>query len=149
MKYPRLQNRDARWAMQTILCLEIDPAILADLLRTLSIHGEVLAIRAGQDVSSMRDTTPIGDTATLRTLLTAYGLTPRQCDLVVLDMQGRSRADIAERYGVSASTVKKYWSAIYRRLGVASRPALRTWVLAQLVCTPAPQWLEQLVRSGK
>ena len=35
--------------MQTVLYLDIDPTVLADLLRALSVQGEVLAIHAGQD----------------------------------------------------------------------------------------------------
>jgi DNA-binding NarL/FixJ family response regulator len=125
--------------MQTVLYLDINPPVLADLLRALSIHGEVLAIRASQDAPLIGSAAGIADEATVRTLLTMHGLTPRQCDLVVLDVQGRSRADIAEVCGVSAATVKKYWAAIYRRLNVASRPMLRAWVLAQLEHTPVPQ----------
>jgi DNA-binding NarL/FixJ family response regulator len=124
--------------MQTVLYLDIDPAVLADLLRALTMQGEVLAIRAGQDASPIEVAAARGDEAILRTLLTAHGLTPRQCDLVVLDVQGRSRTDIAELCGVSAATVKKYWAQIYRRLAVESRPALRAWVVAQLGSTHRP-----------
>jgi DNA-binding NarL/FixJ family response regulator len=118
--------------MQTVLYLDIDPTVLADLLRTLSLHGEVLAIRAGQDALAIGSPAGMPDEATIRTHLTARGLTPRQCDLVVLDVQGHSRTDIAEVCGVSPTTVEKYWVAIYRRLGVQSRHMLRAWVLAQL-----------------
>jgi hypothetical protein len=51
--------------MQTLVYLEIDPAILADLLHTLSIHGQVLAIHARQDVSPIPATAAIGDAADL------------------------------------------------------------------------------------
>jgi DNA-binding NarL/FixJ family response regulator len=87
----------------------------------------------------------MGDEATLRMLLTRHGLTPRQCDLVVLDMQGHSRADIAELCGVSPATVKKYWATIYNRLGVESRQMLRAWVLAQLARAPVVPLLEQII----
>jgi DNA-binding NarL/FixJ family response regulator len=117
--------------MQTVLYLDIDPTVLADLLRALSIHGEVLAIRAGQDAPALGSAAGMADEAALRTHLTARGLTPRQCDLVVLDWQGRSRADIAELCGVSTATVKKYWAEIYRRLGVESRQMLRLWIKAR------------------
>ena len=82
--------------------------------------------------------------ATIRTHLTARGLTPRQCDLVVLDVQGHSRADIAELCGVSPATVKKYWAAIYARLGVESRQMLRAWVRAHLDCALVLQRQEQM-----
>jgi DNA-binding NarL/FixJ family response regulator len=118
--------------MQTVLYLDIDPTTLADLLRALSMQGEVLAIRAGQEALAIGSAAGTTAEATIRAHLTAHGLTPRQCDLVVLDVQGHSRADIAELCGVSPATVKKYWAAIYARLGVASRQMLRAWVQAQL-----------------
>jgi DNA-binding NarL/FixJ family response regulator len=131
--------------MQTMLYLDIEPTVLAELLRALSVQGEVLAIRAGQDARTTGSAVGIADEATIRILLTARGLTPRQCDLVVLDVQGHSRADIAAVCGVSPATVKKYWAAIYRRLGVASRPKLRAWIRAQLAREPAAALLEQMV----
>jgi DNA-binding NarL/FixJ family response regulator len=131
--------------MQTVLYLDIDPAALAELLRALSVQGAVLAIRAGQDALSIGSAARMTDEATLRTHLTARGLTPRQCDLVVLDLQGHSRTEIAEVCGVSPATVKKYWAAIYARLGVESRPMLRAWVQAQLACPPTAPLLEQVV----
>jgi DNA-binding NarL/FixJ family response regulator len=131
--------------MQTVLYLDIDPTVLADLLRALSMQGEVLAIRAGQEEPLIGSAVGVGDEATMRTLLTAHGLTPRQCDLVVLDWQGRSRADIAELCGISTATVKKYWAAIYRRLGVERRPMLRAWVQTQLARVPVAPLLEQVI----
>ena len=103
------------------------------------MHGEVLAIRAGQEMLPIESLANIGDEAAVRRQQRAHGLTPRQCDLVVLDVQGHSRADIAEMCGVSAATVKKYWAEIYRRLGVKSRSALRAWVLGQLEGIAASQ----------
>ncbi len=116
--------------MQTVLYLNIDPTVLADLLRALSMQGEVLAIRAGQDARAIGSAVGMADEATIRTHLTACGLTPRQCDLVVLDLQGHSRTEIAELCGVSPATVKKYWAAIYARMGVESRQMLRSCILA-------------------
>jgi len=131
--------------MQTMLYLDIDPTVLADLLRALSVQGEVLAIRASQDALSIGSAAGMRDEATIRTHLTARGLTPRQCDLVILDLQGHSRTEIAEMCGVSPATVKKYWAAIYRRLHVESRPMLRAWVQAQLARASAAPLLEQVV----
>jgi DNA-binding NarL/FixJ family response regulator len=125
--------------MQTVLYLDVDPAVLADLLSTLTMQCEVLAIRAGQEVLPSGSGGGNDDEAAMRALLTAHGLTPRQCDLVVLDVQGHSRADIAELCGISTVTVKKYWAAIYRRLQVESRPMLRAWLVAHLGSTPLPE----------
>ena len=125
--------------MQTMLYLDIEPTVLAELLRALSVQGEVLAIRAGQEALSIGAADGMRDEATIRAYLTARGLTPRQCDLVVLDVQGHSRTEIAEMCGVSPATVKKYWAAIYRRLQVESRPMLRAWLVAHLGSTPLPE----------
>jgi DNA-binding NarL/FixJ family response regulator len=127
-----------------VLYLDIDPAVLADLLRTLNEQGEVLAIRAGQDARLLGS----ADEAAVRTLLTAHGLTPRQCDLVILNWQGHSRADIAAPCGISSATVKKYWAAIYARLGVENRPMLRAWVQAHLARASAAPLLEEVVGVG-
>jgi len=131
--------------MQTMLYLDIDPTVLADLLRALSVQGEVLAIRASQDALSIGSAAGMSDEATIRTHLTARGLTPRQCDVVVLDLQGHSRTEIAEMCGVSPATVKKYWAAIYRHLHIESRPMLRAWVQAQLARASAAPLQEQVV----
>ena len=131
--------------MQTMLYLDIDPTTLAELLRALSVQGEVLAIRAGQEALSIGSAAGMSDEATIRAYLTARGLTPRQCDLVVLDVQGHSRTEIAEMCGVSPATVKKYWAAIYARLGVESRPMLRAWIRAQLARAPGAPLLEQMI----
>ena len=125
--------------MQTMLYLDIEPTTLAELLRALSVQGAVLAIRAGQEALPIGSAAGMRDEATIRTHLTTHGLTPRQCDLVVLDVQGHSRAEIADLCGVSPATVKKYWAAIYRRLQVESRPMLRAWLVAHLGSTPLPE----------
>jgi DNA-binding NarL/FixJ family response regulator len=131
--------------MQTVLYVDIDPAALADLLHALSLQGEVLAIRTGQEALSIGSTARTADEVTIRTYLTTRGLTPRQCDLVVLDMQGHSRTEIAEMCGVSPATVKKYWAAIYARLGVENRLMLRAWIRSQLPRTPEVPLLDQMI----
>ena len=128
--------------MQTMLYLDIDPTTLAELLRALSVQGEVLAIRAGQEALPIGSAAGMSDEATIRAYLTARGLTPRQGDLVVLDVQGHSRTEIAEMCGVSPATVKKYWATIYARLGVENRPMLRAWVQAHLARESAAPLLE-------
>jgi DNA-binding NarL/FixJ family response regulator len=116
--------------MQTLLLLDIDPAVLAELLGALTAKGAVLAIQAGQDAPVMAPTTGSFDPGAIRTLLTMHGLTARQCDIVLLDVQGHSRTDIAELCGISPATVKKYWATIYARLGIDRRQTLRGWLLA-------------------
>jgi len=130
--------------MQTMLYLDIEPTVLAELLRGLSVQGAVLAIRAGQDALPIGSAAGMSNEATIRAYLTTRGLTPRQCDLVVLDLQGHSRTEIAEMCGVSPATVKKYWAAIYRRLHIESRPMLRAWVRAHLDRARVPQRQEEI-----
>jgi DNA-binding CsgD family transcriptional regulator len=117
---------------------------LAELLPALSVQGEVLAIHAGREALAIGSAAGMTDEATIRTLLTARGLTPRQCDLVVLDVQGHSRTEITEVCGVSPATVKKYWAAIYARLGVESRQMLRAWIGEQLARAPAAPLQKQV-----
>jgi DNA-binding CsgD family transcriptional regulator len=107
--------------MQVTLTLELDPALLGQLLTVYRARGRRRAIFAPS----------LPEAASIRTLLTSYGLTPRQCDLVLLDVQGYTRADIAAHCDISPATVKKYWAAIYARLGIQRRQALRAWLLAQ------------------
>ena len=117
--------------MQTLLFLDIDPAALAELLTSVNAHGQVLAIRTLRDALAHA---PVGgglDLVAARALLAARGLTARQCDLVLLDVQGHTRAEIAERCELSPLTVKKYWLAIYARLGMHRRQSLRAWINAQ------------------
>jgi len=107
--------------MHVTLTLELDPTVLAQLLAVYQARGRRLAVSAPS----------LPEAASIRTLLTSYGLTPRQCDLVLLDVQGYTRADIAAHCGISPATVKKYWNAIYATLGIQGRESLRAWVLAQ------------------
>jgi DNA-binding NarL/FixJ family response regulator len=54
-------------------------------------------------------------------------LTARQTEMVALWVSGMSQPQIAERLGVSPSTVKTHIDAANRRLGIASRNALFVW----------------------
>jgi DNA-binding CsgD family transcriptional regulator len=108
--------------MQVTLTLEVDPVLLAQLLIVCQARGHRLAVS--------EPSTP--DASSIRTLLTSYGLTPRQCDVVLLDVQGYTRTDIATYCGISPESVKKYWNAIYAALRIRGRQAVRSWVLAQL-----------------
>ncbi len=108
--------------MQVTLTLELDLVLLAQLLTVCQARGQRLATSA--------PSTP--ETSSIRMLLTSSGLTPRQCDVVLLDVQGYTRTDIALYCGIAPESVKKYWTAIYAALGMRGRQAVRSWVLAQL-----------------
>ncbi len=51
----------------------------------------------------------------------ALGLTPRQCEVLTLLMQGKANKVIARDLGLSVETVKDHVAAVLRCLGVASR----------------------------
>jgi DNA-binding CsgD family transcriptional regulator len=122
--------------MQTLLILDIEPAVLAKLLQQLAVQGSVLAIRAGADLPGDPPAAPLAPP--IRALLTGYGLTARQCDVVLLDLQGLTRTDIAIRCGITPLTVKKYWRSISTRLGLQRRQSIREWVLAQYTQSEGP-----------
>ena len=116
--------------MQITLTLTIDPALVSTLLRALHSPEPPLTLELrGEAACAMPATHPHG--LPIRALLTTHGLTARQCDVVLLDLQGLTRADIAARCGISPLTVKKYWVAIYAQLGIQRRQSIREWLLAQ------------------
>jgi len=115
--------------MQTTLVLELEPKTLADVLRDLAERGCQVAVHAATGAAETAIKPPAVDYDAVRTRLFLAGLTPRECDVVVLDLQGHSRADIAARCGVGPASVKKYWQAIYSKIGVQCRSALRAWAL--------------------
>jgi DNA-binding NarL/FixJ family response regulator len=49
------------------------------------------------------------------------GVTPRQADVLLLLLQGKSNKDIARRLGLSVETIKDHVAAVLRTLGVSSR----------------------------
>lgn len=49
------------------------------------------------------------------------GLTPRQSDVLLLLLEGKSNKDIARRLGLSVETIKDHVQAVLRTLGVNSR----------------------------
>ena len=64
----------------------------------------------------------------VETLVGAYGLTPRECDVVLLLMKGRSEPYIAETLSVSRSTVHSHIVKTYLKVGVHSRQELLSCV---------------------
>lgn len=116
--------------MQITVTLTIDSALLSRMLPAIE------PVNQGGTPPQFGAVVTAGAPAhlaapSLRALLVAYGLTARQCDLVLLDLSGYSRAEIAAQYGISPLTVKKYWTLINARLGVQRRQSIRAWALAQ------------------
>jgi NarL family two-component system response regulator LiaR len=59
--------------------------------------------------------------AVARDLPETFGLTPRECEVLALMVEGLSNPDIAERLVVSRSTAKAHVSNILSKLGVSNR----------------------------
>ena len=59
-------------------------------------------------------------------------ISPRERELVLLDLQGMSRHAIAQHMGITAKSVSTYWRNIYRKLDIHSRQELRIYILDQL-----------------
>lgn len=135
--------------MQTLLLLEIAPGSLAELLAALGKRGEILAIRTLHDALAYTPVNSGLDLVAARALLIARGLSMRQCDLVLLDVQGYSRTEIAEHCDLSPATIKKYWLAIYARLGMHRRQAVRLWLAEQCGMAIEPPLNERAVGVPK
>ena len=118
--------------MQITLTLEFDEARLAELLAAYQAQGHPSRICVHSAPAPNPCRPEVLEDTTIRALLTQHGLTSRQCDLVLLDVEGYTRADIAARCGISPATVKKYWAAIYATLGIQRRQTLRAWLHAHV-----------------
>ena len=53
--------------------------------------------------------------------LREYGFSPREVELALLLMAGKSNQEISDELFVSVQTVKNYISKMYRKAGVSSR----------------------------
>jgi len=69
-----------------------------------------------------------------RSLATALGLSPRECDIVQCVFDGASEKCIAEQLGLSPHTVHTYLWRIYRKLHVQSRQGLLVRIFAEFRC---------------
>jgi DNA-binding CsgD family transcriptional regulator len=53
----------------------------------------------------------------------AFGLTPREAEVLLWTAQGKSNGDIATILGMSEKTVKQHLGVVFQKLGVESRTA--------------------------
>ncbi len=92
-------------------------ALLFDALAAMAQEGLVPPESADDD-----DTQPILRIAwTIQELCAARGLTPAESSIVPMLISGEKDVVIAERRGVSRSTVANQANAVYRKLGINSR----------------------------
>jgi DNA-binding CsgD family transcriptional regulator len=94
--------------------------------RMLSLHGSQMV---GEDVAVIVDAARPAEVAGL--MVEAYGLTPRQREVLGLLLLGRSMIQIARELGISEHTANDHRKAIYTRIGVSSRSELAAFLQAE------------------
>lgn len=103
-------------------------------LRTASgawarVHGSLLSTDDGQRIAVIMEPATPADIAPI--IVRAYGLTPRQRDVVELVLRGTSTAGIAAHLHVSPWTVQDHLKAVFDKVGVNSRKELVSAVFFQ------------------
>jgi DNA-binding CsgD family transcriptional regulator len=87
----------------------------------LSVHASAMA-RESDSVAVIVDKARPAEVSSL--LVDAYGLTPRQRDVLGRILLGRSMTQVARSLGITENTAQDHRKAIYRRMGVTSRSEL-------------------------
>ncbi|MFI8287576.1 response regulator [Streptomyces sp. NPDC085614] len=99
---------------------DISPEDLVAALHVVRDGEAILAPRLLTRLISAHVTAPTHPTST-RVPSSADGLTPREREVWRLIATGLDNTDIAERLGVSASTVKNHITGLFAKLGVRDR----------------------------
>jgi len=99
------------------LLKNVSAADLAAAIREANAGRSTLAPEA---VQALIQESSQGATVS-RDLPETFGLTPRECEVLALMVEGLSNPDIAERLVVSRSTAKAHVSNILSKLGVSNR----------------------------
>ncbi len=101
---------------------------LADALRLVMAGGifvPTMSLNPARDADDPAPAAPVAaPAAAAADSLPSFeelGITPRQADVLMLLLQGKSNKDIARRLGLSVETIKDHVQAVLRALGVSSR----------------------------
>jgi DNA-binding CsgD family transcriptional regulator len=94
----------------------------------VQLGGRLVSLHASRSADGNGDVAVIVDAArpaqVASMLVDAYGLTPRQRDVLGVLLLGRSMTQIARELGISEHTANDHRKAIYTRVGVNSRSEL-------------------------
>lgn len=92
--------------------------------RWLSISGDVVRDEAGQAVAAAVVVDAARPAQLLPVLAAAYGITPRESEVLELLARGASTSDIAGVLSISGHTVRDYVRSLFGKTGVSSRGEL-------------------------
>ena len=116
---------------------------LNDGLQTLNGNSQALNdgaanLKNGLDTlaAALGGVAGTGDAAALEALSLAFGLTPREAEVLYWVARGKTNRDIGDILGSSPATVKKHLEHVYEKLGVETRTAAASLALARSPMRP-------------
>ena len=111
--------------------------------RWLVLHASVLDSASGEgNVAIVVEPAKSGDLAPI--IIEAYGLTPRERDVVRGIAQGSSTPEIAAALFLSAHTVRDYIKSVFDKVGVSSRGELVAKLFAEHYADPFHETLVEV-----
>jgi DNA-binding CsgD family transcriptional regulator len=111
--------------------------------RWLVLHASVLDSASGEgNVAVVVEPAKSGDLAPI--IIEAYGLTPRERDVVRAIAQGRSTPQIAAELFLSPHTVRDYIKSVFDKVGVTSRGELVAKLFAEHYADPFHETLVEI-----
>jgi DNA-binding CsgD family transcriptional regulator len=111
--------------------------------RWLVLHASVLDSASGDgNVAIVVEPAKSGDLAPI--IIEAYGLTPRERDVVRAIARGSSTPEIAAELFLSAHTVRDYIKAVFDKVGVSSRGELVAKLFAEHYVDPFHETLVEI-----
>ena len=107
------------------------------------LHASVLDSASGDgNVAIVVEPAKSGDLAPI--IIEAYGLTPRERDVVRAIARGSSTPEIAAELFLSAHTVRDYIKAVFDKVGVSSRGELVAKLFAEHYADPFHETLVEI-----